>query len=302
MGLVFSLLEVRVEPASEVAPCGDAEIADDLEIVLAHEVADFLLTLGEEGEGGRLDAADGGLVEASELAVEGGHGPRRVDPDEPVGFGPAIGGVGERTHLGIAAKRGEGFADRAIGHRLHPEATYRLLHAAILDNVTEDEFPLAPGVTGVDELGHVLALHQLFQDGESRFAAFLLARFEGELLREDGEAFEIPRQILPFGGGGEGLLDEMADRRGDDVAVVFVILVMLFEATDGRVFSEDAGEVVGDTGLLGDDERLRHGVGAKRLRGHGVPRFRGKVNPLSRSISPATAGRDASFRAGGGPH
>ena len=51
--------------------------------------------------------------------------------------------------------------------------------------------------------------------------------------------------------------------------------------TDGRVLSENAGEVVGDTGLLGDDEGLRHGMRAGRLRGHGVPLIRGKVNALS---------------------
>src|SRR5690606_37446068 len=128
---------------------------------------------------------------------------------------------------------------------------------------------------------HVLALHQLLEQGEARFAALLLAGFEGELLRDDGEAVEVPRQVFAVGRRGEGLLDEVADGRGDHVAFVLVVVILLLEAPDGRILAEDAGEIVGDAGLLGDDEGLRHGQGGRR----GVEETRS--SPISRKGQPA---------------
>ena len=54
---------------------------------------------------GRLHAADGGEVEAAFLRVEGGHGARAVDADQPVGFRAALRRVGERQHLLVGAQR-----------------------------------------------------------------------------------------------------------------------------------------------------------------------------------------------------
>ncbi len=50
------------------------------------ERADLLLALDEDRERRRLHATDRRQLEAARLRVEGGHRPRAVDADQPVGL------------------------------------------------------------------------------------------------------------------------------------------------------------------------------------------------------------------------
>ena len=102
-------------------------------------------------------------MKAAGLGVEGGHRARSVDPDQPVRFGAADGGVGQRTHLRIGAQGGEGFADGGRSHRLEPEAADGLFGAGVADDVAKDQFAFPARVAGVDQGVDVLAFDQFGQ-------------------------------------------------------------------------------------------------------------------------------------------
>ena len=140
---------------------------------------------------------------AEQFLVEGGHGARTVDADEPVAFRAASGGFGERDHFSIVAEGGETFADGVRGHGLQPEAFDRFLVFEMLGNVTEDEFAFASGIAGIDHFADVFAGEEFFQDAE--LVLGFLAGDEVEVGGEDGEIFEGPFAADDF--EAVGLLD-----------------------------------------------------------------------------------------------
>ena len=132
-------------------------------VVAAHELADLFLALHHQRQGGRLHAAHGGQEEAAVARVEGRHGARAVDADQPVGFGAAARGAGQSLHLLVAAQVVEAVANRLRCHGLQPQALDGLAQAAlgaacVLLDQAEDQLTFAARVTGVDEFGHILAL------------------------------------------------------------------------------------------------------------------------------------------------
>ena len=145
----------------------DVEVGVDFVVVLADEGGDFALALGEDGEGGSLHAAGGGDVEATVAGAEAGEGAGGIETDEPVGFGAALGGVAEVGHFFAGAEFFPSVLNGLGGHRLHPEALDGLLDVADLDDVLEDEFTLAAGITSVDDEVEVF----LFGEGEDVFEA-----------------------------------------------------------------------------------------------------------------------------------
>ena len=88
-----------------VGAVGDVEGGDDVGVVAGDEVADFEFAVDDDGEGGGLDAPDGGDVAgAGAAAVHAfGEGAGAVHADEPVGFAAAAGGVFEAGHAGAGA-------------------------------------------------------------------------------------------------------------------------------------------------------------------------------------------------------
>jgi hypothetical protein len=51
-----------------------------------------------------LHAANGGFEKSARLGVKGGHGPRAVDADQPIGFRTADGSIGQRNHFLVLAQ------------------------------------------------------------------------------------------------------------------------------------------------------------------------------------------------------
>ena len=141
------------------------------------------LALDHDGQRRRLDAADRGLEKAAELGVERRHRARAVDADQPVGFRPAERGIGQRQHVLVFAQPLKPFADGRRRHGLQPEAFDGLLGLRVLDDVAENQFAFAPGVTGVDQRVHVVALDELFQDLQPVFGS--LNRLQIEMRRDD---------------------------------------------------------------------------------------------------------------------
>jgi len=59
--------------------------------------------------------------ESARLGIKSGHGPRAVDPDQPIRFRPADGGIGQWAHRGVLAQGCESLPDGAVRHGLQPE-------------------------------------------------------------------------------------------------------------------------------------------------------------------------------------
>jgi len=95
LGILFVLLEVFVEPATGVLACRGGKRGVDFPIAACLETAYTILALDENCERRCLHTADRGLVKAASLRVEGCHGTRAVDSDEPVRLGAAQSGVGQ---------------------------------------------------------------------------------------------------------------------------------------------------------------------------------------------------------------
>ncbi len=250
LGVEFVLLECRVVPAAFVEAGGADEFGLHFPIVARHETANLFLALDHDGQCRRLNPADGGQEKAAALAVERGHRARAVDPDQPIGFGAAARGVGERLHVFVAAQPGEAVAYRGRRHRLEPEPHDRLLGFRVLDDVAENQLALAPRVAGVDQFGDVLALEQAAQDFQPGFA--FCDRIEVKMRGNDGEISETPLAPLDFVFFRRGDFEQMADGRRYDVLVVFEVFVMLGKAT------ENTHDVIRDRWLLGDDQGFGH--------------------------------------------
>ena len=202
-----------------------------------------------------MNASDGGELEAAAFGVEGGHGAGGVDADEPIAFAAAHGGVGERNHGGAGAEVGEAVADRIRGHALQPEASGGFFGTGKLDDVVENELALAAGVAGVDDFGDIGSLEEAFEEIQARRGFFY--RLEIEVVGNDRKAGEAPLAPFFIHLIREAEFDEVANRGGDDVLVVFEIVILAGE------LAESFGEIAGDGWLFGYDQGLGHG--AKRF-------------------------------------
>ena len=92
---------------------------------LRHEVADLLLALCQDRQRRRLDATERyGTVERGAQPDRGRA--RRVHADDPVGLRAGPGGRLERGQLAPVAQATECLLDRALSHRVEPQALDRL--------------------------------------------------------------------------------------------------------------------------------------------------------------------------------
>ena len=158
------LFEPRVEPAAGILTGLDAEAGMHFPVVTRFERADFGLALDQHCQRRGLHPAHGGQVKAAFFAVESGHGTGAIDADQPVGFRAAARGIGQRQHVLVIAQMGKALGDRALRHRLQPQALDRLFAAGVLRDQTKNQFALAPGVAGVNQRVHILALDELGQE------------------------------------------------------------------------------------------------------------------------------------------
>ena len=245
-----SLREFFIEPAAGIISRDTIERAVNFPIRARHEFPNLLLALDENRQRRRLHAADRGLVEPAALRVEGRHRARAIDPDEPVRLAAAHRRIRERAQIRVAAQMREAVANRRGRHRLQPEPLDRLLGAGVLNDVAEDQFPLAPGVTRVDELIDILALEELLQRLELVHA--LLARIQIEVRRNDGKIGQTPLALLGLEGLRARDFEQVPDRRRDDVLVALVVVVLPFQP------AQRLRDVRRDRGFLCDNKRFAH--------------------------------------------
>ena len=110
----------------------------------------------------------------------------------------------------------------------------------------ENQFPLAPGVAGVDDVGDVRAFEQALEQVEAGLG--LLDRLELEVVGDDREVREAPLAALLVHLARQAQLDEVADGGSHDVIVVLEIIVLL------RNLAQHSGQIGGNTRLFCDNE------------------------------------------------
>jgi len=144
----------------------------------------------------------------------------------------------------------EAVADRVGGHALEPEASGGFFRAREFDDVVENEFALAAGVASVDDLGDIGAFEQALEEVQARDGFFYW--LEVEVVRNNREAGKAPLAALFIHLVWEAKFDEVADRGGDDVRVVFEIIILAGKLPEGF------GKIAGDRGFFGDNQGLGH--------------------------------------------
>ena len=122
-----------------------------------------------------------------------------------------------------------------------------------VDDVGEDQFALASGVAGVDDLIDVVANEKLV-DHIELLGRFRVARLQLELVGNDRKVVEFPPLQLLVVVLGLGERDEVAYSPGDDVLVGLQIPTMLLESTRQR-----AGEIGANGRFLSDYQCFGHG-------------------------------------------
>gem|GEM_PF-2535188 len=263
--LVVQLGEFFVEPAAAVGAGNGGKFRLHFPIVARPEGADALFPLDQDGQRRRLHAADRRLVESAFLGVEGRHGARAIDADQPVCLGAAARGVCQRAHFLVRAQMGETLANGALRHRLQPEAADRLVGLGVLHQIAEDQFALTSRVAGIDEAVYVLALDQACQQLEAVFGLF--DRVEREVRRNHRKMGERPFAALDLVLLRYGQLKQMADGRRQHVIVALEVFALLGEA------AQRLGDVLGNGGLLCNDQLFAHAVRRRRWT---LPSRRGK--------------------------
>ena len=153
----------------------------------------------------------------------------------------------------------EGIADRLGGHRLHPKALDGLLHARFLDDVAENQLAFTPGVAGIDDGIHVRPLEQPLEHFQAGLG--FLDRLQIKFLRQYRQVIELPLKLLSIRRGRHRQLQKVADGAGNDMGVVFEILLLVFELRHARLLSQHTCQVCHDGGFFCDNQGLGHGGG-----------------------------------------
>src|SRR5690606_15557804 len=125
------------------------------------------------------------------LAIEGGHGSRAVNADQPIGLSTRARGRFKRLHRLVAAQIVESFAYGFLRHGLQPQPLYRLFGARVLDYVAEDKLAFASGVASVNDAIDIFALDEAHQQFEA-FLRTLVGRPQFELRRYYRQVGEGP--------------------------------------------------------------------------------------------------------------
>jgi len=115
----------------------------------------------------------------------------------------------------------------------------------------EDQFAFAPGVAGIDQRVHVVALDQFFQ-GPSAALGFLNRQQNQKCGGMTGRCLNVhlPRAASTPSGG--TMVSRWPTADENDVLVAFVVIALFLEP------AERFGDVAGDGRFLRNDENFAH--------------------------------------------
>ena len=155
-----------------------------------------------------------------------------VDPNEPVRPLTAPGGGKEIVILLTVSQLTESLLNGAVLHRGNPEAADGLFTSCHLIDVAEDKLALTPCVAGVDHIGHIFTVHQLFQ--RFKLAVLVSGNFVLPVCRNDRKVVIPPFGILFIIGVGIGEFRQMTESPGHDIIQTFDVAVLTVSYTEDR--------------------------------------------------------------------
>ena len=194
-----SFFHCGIEPLAGVLAGLGREGGVDFPVVAADELADLLLALHHHRQRRRLHPAHGGQEEAAVARVEGRHGARAVDADQPVGLGAAARGVGQPLHLLVGAqaarsRRGWPAASCDCSHRRLTGLPSGLAPPAYCSIRRKISSPSRPASQALTSCAHVLALGQLDHRVQARLG--LVHRLQVEVRRNHRQVGKAPLAAL----------------------------------------------------------------------------------------------------------
>ena len=138
-----------------------------------------------------------------------------VDTHQPIRPLPAAGGGKEIVILPAAFQLTESLFDGAVLHRGNPQAVNGLFTAGHLIDVAEDKLAFTSRITGVDNIGHILPVHQLLQC--CKLAVLILGDFVPPVGGNNRQVIISPLGKLLVIGVGVCKLSQMAESPGYNI-------------------------------------------------------------------------------------
>ena len=154
-------------------------------------------------------------------AIDQGEKPGGVDAHQPIGFGAAQGALVQSVEIFAGTKILKFLPDGIVLHGGNPEPLHGLAASGELINRAEDQLPLPSGITGVDDLTHILAVHQAFQ--KLKLAVLVLADAEAKWGWHDWQILLPPFFVFGVILVGIGQSCQMAKAPGNQIAVAFQV-------------------------------------------------------------------------------
>ena len=220
----------RSGPAVGPGECDPSSRGFQSVVGLRAELPDLLLAGGDHSQSRRLNAAAGEL-----RIVLAGQSPGGVDADDPVGFCPRDGCMVQVLIIPARAEMGESLADRLVCHGRDPESLDGLFIPCLVQDPAGDKFSFAPGVSGDDDVGHILPKDLLF------YSMILLRCLPDDdklpVFREHGKGVHAPGLVLFSVFLGIGKRHQVPESPGDDIVLSFHINICFLSA------AEDAGDI-----------------------------------------------------------
>ena len=188
------------------------------------ESVDFRFPLYDQRQRGRHHTPN-----IQRAVIENGEKPRGVNAYQPVGLAAA-----ERRRIEIVVcaavfERFEALADRRIFHRRDPQALHGLVAFVEQIDRAEDGLALAPSIAGIDDLAHVLPVHERVEQG--KLLGFVSGNGILPALRQDGQIVVAPFGVLFIVGSGFGQFGQVPKTPGHDIAAAYKIAVLALIGT-----------------------------------------------------------------------
>ena len=208
------------------------------------ESVDFRFPLYDQRQRGRHHTAN-----IQRAVIKNGEKPCGVDAYQPVGLAAA---ERRRIEIIVCAAVFECFkalADRRIFHGRNPQALHGLVTFVEQIDRAKDGLALAPGIAGIDDLAHVLPVHERVEQG--KLLGFVSGNGILPALRQDGQIVVAPFGVLFIVGSGFGQFGQVSKTPGHDIAAAHKIAVLAL------IDTKNGGDGFSNRGLFRNYQLVR---------------------------------------------
>ena len=217
-GLLFEFL-ARCGKRTEVQFCGVKGFG--------LESSDLCFSLNEQSQSRRYYTTD-----IQSAVIEDREKTGRIDSNEPICPLTATGGGKEIVVLLAVLQITEALLNGIVLHRGNPKSEDGLFASGHLVDITEDQLALTSCIAGVDNVGHVGSIHQLFQ--RFKLAVLITGDFVLPVGRNDGKIVVSPLGVFFIVGVGIGKFSQMTEAPGHDIITPLDVAVLAVFCTENR--------------------------------------------------------------------